>query len=48
MAKANDLCNRLGVDTIFAGVSIGFATECFEKGIITKADTGGADLRSVG
>jgi aldehyde:ferredoxin oxidoreductase len=45
IAKANDLCNRLGIDTISAGVSIAFAMECFEKGIITKADTGGADLR---
>ncbi len=45
LAKANDLCNRLGIDTISAGVSIAFAMECFEKGIITKADTGGTDLR---
>jgi aldehyde:ferredoxin oxidoreductase len=45
IAKANDLCNRLGIDTISAGVSIAFAMECFEKGIITKADTGGANLR---
>ena len=45
IAKANDLCNRLGIDTISAGVSIAFAMECFEKGIITSADTGGADLR---
>ena len=45
MAKANDLCNRLGIDTISAGVSIAFAMECYEKGIITKADTEGAELR---
>jgi len=45
IAKANDLCNRLGIDTISAGVSIAFAMECFEKGIITKADTGGNGLR---
>jgi len=44
VAKANDLCNRLGIDTISAGVSIAFAMECFEKGIITKADTGGINL----
>lgn len=45
IAKANDLCNRLGVDTISAGVSIAFAMECAEKGIITTADTGGVDLK---
>jgi aldehyde:ferredoxin oxidoreductase len=45
MAKANDLCNRFGIDTISAGVSIAFAMECYEKGIITKADTEGAELR---
>lgn len=45
VAKANDLCNRFGIDTISAGVSIAFAMECYEKGIITKADTEGAELR---
>jgi len=44
IAKANMLCNMHGVDTISAGVSIGFAMECFERGIITTKDTGGFDL----
>jgi len=44
IAKANMLCNMYGVDTISAGVSIGFAMECFERGIITMEDTGGIDL----
>jgi len=44
IAKANMLCNMYGVDTISAGVSIGFAMECFERGIITTKDTGGIDL----
>jgi len=39
------LCDDLGLDTISAGVSIAFAMECFERGIITKQDTGGLDLR---
>lgn len=42
--KANDLCNRYGMDTISAGGSIAFAMECFEKGIITTQDTDGLEL----
>jgi len=42
--KANDLCNRYGVDTISAGTTIAFAIECFEKGIITEKDTEGIKL----
>jgi aldehyde:ferredoxin oxidoreductase len=38
--KANDVCNRLGMDTISAGACVAFAMECFEKGIITKKDVG--------
>ena len=44
IAKANDLCNRYGLDTISTGVTIAFAMECFERGIITKKDTDGLDL----
>jgi aldehyde:ferredoxin oxidoreductase len=43
--KANRLCDDLGMDTISAGVSIGFAMECFERGILTEKDTGGLKLR---
>ncbi len=42
--KVNDICNRYGVDTISAGATIAFAIECFEKGLITKADTGGIEM----
>jgi aldehyde:ferredoxin oxidoreductase len=38
IAKANDLCNSYGLDTISTGVSIAFAMECFEKGIIKKKE----------
>jgi len=41
---ANDICNRYGLDTISTGACIGFAMECYEKGIITQKDTGGLDL----
>lgn len=42
IAKANDLCNRLGIDTISTGGAIAFAMECYEHGLIS--DTGGVDL----
>jgi aldehyde:ferredoxin oxidoreductase len=42
---ANDICNRAGLDTISAGTVVAFAIECFENGILTKKDTGGADLK---
>ena len=42
--KANDLCNRYGLDTIGVGSVIGFAMECYERGLITKKDTDGIEL----
>jgi aldehyde:ferredoxin oxidoreductase len=42
--KANELCNRHGIDTISTGVSISFAMECYEKGILTSLDTDGLEL----
>ena len=45
VARANDLCNRLGMDTISCGATIAFAIECFEHGLLTPADTGGLALR---
>jgi aldehyde:ferredoxin oxidoreductase len=45
VAKANEICNRHCMDTISAGLVIAFACECFEKGVITKADTDGLELR---
>lgn len=44
IAKANELCNALGLDTISAGTSIAFAMEAFEAGILTSKDTDGMDL----
>ncbi len=45
VARANMLCNQYGVDTISAGMSIAFAMECYERGLLTKEDTDGIDLR---
>ena len=42
--KLNDMCNRGGLDTISAGSVIAFAMECYENGVITKADTDGIEL----
>jgi len=45
IAKANELCNRYGIDTIEVGGSIAFAMELFEAGLISKKDAGNIDLR---
>ena len=45
VAMANDIANRLGVDTISVGAMIGFAMECFEKGLLDTVDTGGLKLK---
>jgi aldehyde:ferredoxin oxidoreductase len=42
---ADRLSDELGLDSISAGVTIGFAMELFEKGILTLKDTDGIDLR---
>lgn len=31
---ANEMCNDLGLDTISTGITIAFAMECFEKGLV--------------
>jgi aldehyde:ferredoxin oxidoreductase len=43
--KANDICNRYGLDTIPAGTAVAFAIELYENGIINKKDTGGIALK---
>ena len=45
IAKGNEICNRYCMDTISLGMTIAFACECFEEGIISTADTGGLELR---
>ncbi|WP_246986968.1 aldehyde ferredoxin oxidoreductase family protein [Halorientalis marina] len=37
--KANDLCDRLGMDTISWGVTVSFARECNEDGLLDDADS---------
>jgi len=41
---ADRLADELGLDTISSGVAIAFAMELYEKGILSKEDTGGLEL----
>jgi len=44
MLKGHELCNAYGLDSISTGVTIAFAMECFEKGILKESDTDGLKL----
>ena len=44
VAMAGHICDSYGLDTISAGTIIAFAMECYELGLITKADTDGIEL----
>ncbi|MFH1487874.1 MAG: aldehyde ferredoxin oxidoreductase N-terminal domain-containing protein, partial [Pseudomonadota bacterium] len=39
IVAASQICDEYGVDTMSAGITIGFAMECFEKGLIDQKDT---------
>jgi aldehyde:ferredoxin oxidoreductase len=41
---ADQLCDEYGMDSVSCGSAIGFAMECFEKGLITKKETRGINL----
>jgi len=45
VARANQLCNMYGLDTISCGATIAWAMDCFERGLLTRADTDGIELR---
>jgi len=40
----DNLCSRLGMDSISAGGAIAFAMDLFDRGILTPEDTGGLEL----
>ncbi|MGD0916273.1 MAG: aldehyde ferredoxin oxidoreductase family protein [Thermodesulfobacteriota bacterium] len=42
---ANQICDEEGIDTMTTGTLIAFAMECFERGLISKEETQGLDLR---
>lgn len=37
--QANDLCDRLGIDTISWGVTVAFARECYDRGLLPEASS---------
>jgi aldehyde:ferredoxin oxidoreductase len=45
IAKANEVCDRVGIDTISAGNIVAFAMDCYDRGIINSNDTYGMELR---
>jgi aldehyde:ferredoxin oxidoreductase len=45
IARANQLCNMYGMDTIACGATIAWAMDCFERGLLTLEDTDGIELR---
>jgi len=44
ISRGSQLCNAHSLDTISTGMTIAFAMECFENGLLTTEDTGGIDL----
>jgi aldehyde:ferredoxin oxidoreductase len=45
VCKANELCNKYGLDTISCGATISWAMETFEAGQLTPEQTGGLEIR---
>ena len=45
VAKANEISNQYGLDTISCGATIAWAMEAFEAGVLTLKDTGGLELK---
>ncbi len=45
IARANEICNRYGMDTISCGATIAWAMELFESGGLTPEKTGGLELK---
>lgn len=45
LLEAHRLCNESGLDVDGVAAALGWAIECFERGIIGPADTGGLELR---
>ena len=44
ISKANEICNKYGMDTISCGATISWAYEAFNEGKLTLDDTDGLDL----
>ena len=44
LVLANQKCDAYGLDTISTGATVAFAMECYERGLLTKEETGGREL----
>lgn len=44
VVRLDNLCSKLGMDSVSAGTVVGFAMDLFDRGIIGRAQTGGLDL----
>ena len=44
ISKANEICNKYGMDSISCGATISWAFEAFNEGKLTLEDTDGLDL----
>ncbi len=42
--EVNEMLNLAGMDSISAGATIAFAIDCFQRGLLNEADTGGLRL----
>ena len=45
VCKANEICNKYGLDTITCGATIAWAMDCFEAGLFTAEETGGLEIK---
>jgi aldehyde:ferredoxin oxidoreductase len=43
--RINEMCSKYTMDTISFGGTVGFAMECYEKGLLTSKDTDGLELK---
>jgi aldehyde:ferredoxin oxidoreductase len=45
ISKENEMCNAYGLDAISTGTIIAWVMECYDRGILTKADLDGIEAR---
>ena len=45
ISKGSELCNAYSLDTISIGLSIAFAMECYENGLLISEETNGIELK---
>jgi len=45
VTACHDACNRLGIDAVSSSMTLGWVCEAVDKGILSKADLDGVDMR---